>query len=55
LLEWMRRRLKNSPLPIGEGILGMIAEQKVGEIVNNAENDPRARIIEGTQKVCMNT
>jgi len=40
--------IKNSPLGIGEGILGVIAEQQTGEIVNNAENDPRARVIEGT-------
>jgi len=42
--------IKNSPLSIGEGILGKIAEQNVGEIVNNAENDSRARMIAGTQK-----
>jgi GAF domain-containing protein len=42
--------IKNSPLAIGEGILGNIAEQKVGEIVNDAENDPRARIIAGTRE-----
>jgi PAS domain S-box-containing protein len=40
--------IKNSPMMIGEGILGNIAEKKIGEIVNNAENDPRARIVEGT-------
>jgi len=40
--------IKQSPLGIGEGILGVIAEQQAGEIVNNAENDPRARMIEGT-------
>ena len=42
--------IENSPLLIGEGILGVIAEQKVGEIVNDAENDPRARIIDGTER-----
>ncbi len=42
--------IKHSPLSIGEGILGSVAEQKIGEIVNNAENDPRARFIEGTQE-----
>jgi len=42
--------IKNSPLQIGEGILGDIAKQKVGEIVNNAENDSRARMIAGTQE-----
>lgn len=42
--------IKKSPLLIGEGILGNIAEQKKGEIVNSAEKDPRARVIEGTQE-----
>jgi PAS domain S-box-containing protein len=40
--------IKKSPMMIGEGILGNIAEKKIGEIVNNAENDPRARVVEGT-------
>ena len=40
--------IKNSPVMIGQGILGNIAEKKIGEIVNNAENDPRVRIVEGT-------
>jgi PAS domain S-box-containing protein len=40
--------IKNSPMMIGEGILGSIAAKKTGEIVNNAENDPRARAVEGT-------
>ena len=44
------KEIKNSPRAIGEGILGAIAKQKVGEIVNDAENDPRARIIAGTQE-----
>ena len=34
--------IKQSPLRIGDGILGNIAKKKVGEIVNNAEKDPRA-------------
>ena len=42
--------IKNSPLSIGKGILGGVAEQKVGEIVNNAENDARAQTIAGTQE-----
>lgn len=42
--------IKNFPLAIGEGILGDIAKQMVGEIVNDAENDSRARTIEGTQE-----
>ena len=40
--------IKNSPMSIGEGILGNIAEQQTGEIVNNAEKDPRARKVAGT-------
>jgi PAS domain S-box-containing protein len=40
--------IKNSPMLIGEGILGNIAEKKIGEIINNAENDPRARAVVGT-------
>ncbi len=42
--------IRNSPLLIGKGILGVLAEQKVGEIINNAEDDPRALIIDGTKK-----
>jgi GAF domain-containing protein len=42
--------IKNAPLSIGEGILGDIAKQKAGEIVNNAETDSRARMIEGTDE-----
>jgi len=42
--------IKNSPITVGEGILGIIAEQKVGEIVNDAESDPRARVIAGTRE-----
>jgi K+-sensing histidine kinase KdpD len=40
--------IKESPMTIGEGILGNIAEKKLGEIVNDAENDARARVVEGT-------
>jgi response regulator RpfG family c-di-GMP phosphodiesterase len=42
--------VKDDPLPIGEGILGRIALQNVGEIVNDTANDPRAIIIKGTEK-----
>jgi GAF domain-containing protein len=42
------QEIKQSPMMIGEGILGNIAEKKIGEIVNNAENDARARMVEGT-------
>ena len=42
--------IKNDPLAIGAGILGNIALQNVGEIVNDTANDPRAVIIKGTEK-----
>jgi PAS domain S-box-containing protein len=42
--------IKNDPLPIGHGILGNIALQNIGEIVNDTENDSRAIIVKGTEK-----
>jgi response regulator RpfG family c-di-GMP phosphodiesterase len=42
--------IKNDPLPIGGGILGNIALQNIGEIVNDTENDPRTIIVKGTEK-----
>jgi len=42
--------IKNDPLPIGNGILGNIALQNIGEIVNDTENDPRTIIVKGTEK-----
>jgi len=42
--------IKNDPLHIGSGILGSIALQNFGEIVNDTANDPRAIIIKGTEK-----
>lgn len=42
--------IKDFPVTVGEGILGIIAEQKGGEIVNDAESDPRAQVIAGTQE-----
>jgi PAS domain S-box-containing protein len=42
--------IKNDPLPIGAGILGNIALQNIGEIVNNTANDPRTIIVKGTEK-----
>jgi PAS domain S-box-containing protein len=42
--------IKNDPLPIGKGILGNIALQNIGEIVNDTEHDPRAIIVKGTEK-----
>ncbi|GAB4460139.1 MAG: hypothetical protein Kow0070_15970 [Anaerolineales bacterium] len=41
-------QIRNFPLEIGRGILGSIALNKSGEIVNNTERDPRAVVIEGT-------
>jgi len=43
--------IKNDPLTIGEGILGAIANTKVGEIINYVSNDPRAITIQGTEDV----
>ena len=40
--------IKNDPLQIGSGILGNIALQKSGEIVNDTAADPRAITIKGT-------
>jgi GAF domain-containing protein len=40
--------LRNDTINVGEGILGDIANNKVGEIVNNVDNDIRAVQITGT-------
>ena len=40
--------VKNDHLEVGKGILGSIAETRVGEIVNNVTNDKRAITIQGT-------
>lgn len=40
--------LKDDTINLGEGILGNIAKNKIGEIVNNVNNDPRAIQIAGT-------
>ena len=40
--------IKNDPLQFGSGILGTIANNKVGEIVNDVYNDRRAITIQGT-------
>jgi PAS domain S-box-containing protein len=42
------REIKNFPLLIGSGILGNIALQKSGEIVNDTLGDRRAITVEGT-------
>jgi PAS domain S-box-containing protein len=41
--------IKKDPLPIGTGILGNIALQNVGEIVNDTAHDRRAITIKGTE------
>lgn len=42
------REIKNHPLPFGSGILGHIALQKFGEIVNDTQGDNRAVPVKGT-------
>lgn len=41
--------IKNDPIQLGIGILGNIAIQKTGEIVNDTTSDPRAITIKGTE------
>ncbi len=41
-------QIKQYLIPIGKGILGKIANQKAGEIVNDSAKDPRSIRIEGT-------
>ncbi len=41
--------IKQDPLNIGEGILGNIAMQKVGEIINDTLTDPRVISVKGTE------
>jgi HD-GYP domain-containing protein (c-di-GMP phosphodiesterase class II) len=43
------QEIKDDPLTLGDGILGSIALQRSGEIVNNVGGDPRAIHIEGTE------
>ena len=42
--------IKSDPLTIGEGILGNIARQNIGEIANDTANDARTIIVKGTEK-----
>jgi PAS domain S-box-containing protein len=42
--------IKADPLINGTGILGNMALQSIGEIVNNTENDPRSIIVKGTEE-----
>ncbi|MBC7263396.1 MAG: GAF domain-containing protein [Chloroflexi bacterium] len=37
-----------APVKVGEGITGYVAQTRIGEIVNHAERDPRAKHIPGT-------
>jgi GAF domain-containing protein/DNA-binding response OmpR family regulator len=41
--------LRNDTIQFGQGILGGVAKSKVGEIINDANNDPRAVTIVGTE------
>jgi len=43
------QEIKDDPLPLGSGILGNIALQKSGEIVNDTLGDSRAVIVKGTE------
>jgi PAS domain S-box-containing protein len=43
------KEIKNDPLTIGTGILGNIALQKSGEIVNDTVGDNRAIVVKGTE------
>jgi GAF domain-containing protein len=51
LLGLMLKKLKHDPLQLGAGILGNIALQKAGEIVNDTTSDPRAITIKGTAPI----
>jgi PAS domain S-box-containing protein len=42
--------IKNDPLPLGTGIIGNIALQNMGEIVNDASKDGRAVTVRGTEQ-----
>ena len=44
------KEIKGDPLTLGTGILGSIALQNIGEIVNDTANDPRAIVVKGTEK-----
>ncbi|MEW6406971.1 MAG: GAF domain-containing protein, partial [Chloroflexota bacterium] len=43
--------LKDFSLKLGRGIVGNIAVNKIGEIVNNTADDPRGVIVEGTDTI----
>jgi signal transduction histidine kinase len=41
--------LRNDTITLGEGILGNVAKNRIGEIVNDVKNDPRVLRITGTE------
>ncbi len=43
--------IKNDPVQVGQGILGSIARQRSGEIINFVEGDPRSILVQGTETV----
>jgi GAF domain-containing protein len=45
--------IKASPFTLGAGVLGSIALQRQGEIVNNIGNDPRAVLVPGTEDLAI--
>ena len=45
------QEIKDDPVEVGSGILGNIALQEVGEIVNNSANDPRSVTVKGTEDI----
>ena len=42
--------IKNDHLQIGEGIIGSIAQTKIGEIINDVYTDSRAKTVQGTNE-----
>jgi signal transduction histidine kinase len=43
--------IKASPIQLGEGIIGDLAERKAAEMINEVNNDPRAVHIPGTPQI----
>jgi PAS domain S-box-containing protein len=43
------KEIMNDPIPLGTGILGHIAMQEIGEIINDTVSDSRAITIKGTR------
>jgi GAF domain-containing protein/DNA-binding response OmpR family regulator/anti-sigma regulatory factor (Ser/Thr protein kinase) len=43
--------IKASPIQLGEGIIGDLAERKAAEVINEVNNDPRAVHIPGTPQI----